>query len=50
MQSLELISSARVSVKELITHRFSFKEAEKAFSIVHKGEDGVIKAIISGIE
>ncbi|KAF8309569.1 xylitol dehydrogenase [Clavulina sp. PMI_390] len=50
--AIQLVASGKVDVKPLITHRFPFKEAIKAFdtSRTGKGPDGkgVIKAIIDG--
>lgn len=44
--ALELLQSEKVSVKELITHRFNFTDAERAFSTVRDREG--IKTIIRG--
>ncbi|KAE9972927.1 hypothetical protein BLS_002159 [Venturia inaequalis] len=44
--ALELLQSGKVSVKELITHRFDFEDAERAFNIVRDREG--IKTIIRG--
>ena len=32
--------------ERLVTHRFAFDQAERAFAVAHNYEDGVIKAII----
>jgi len=39
-----------VDVKKLITHRFKFEEAEKAFQTFLKPETGAIKIIIAGVD
>jgi L-iditol 2-dehydrogenase len=44
--AIELLRSKKVGVKELITHRFDFIEAERAFETVKKREG--IKSIIRG--
>lgn len=44
--AIDLVRKGAVSVKELITHRYSFSEAEKAFQAVSKREG--IKSIIYG--
>ncbi|KAF2139780.1 uncharacterized protein K452DRAFT_300284 [Aplosporella prunicola CBS 121167] len=44
--AIELVRKGAVSVKELVTHRFSFEEAEVAFQTVTKREG--IKCIIRG--
>ncbi|KAA6415180.1 MAG: xylitol dehydrogenase [Lasallia pustulata] len=46
--AVELVASGRVSVKELITRKVGFREAEKAFEDV-KGGKG-IKILIGGVE
>lgn len=43
--ALELISSRKVNVKELITHRFGLADTQKGFQLVAKAEDS-IKVII----
>jgi D-xylulose reductase len=50
--AIDLVSRGLIDLKTLITHRFTFDEAEKAFQTTRagKGEDGkpVIKAVIDG--
>jgi len=50
--AIKLVSSGRIDLKPLVTHRFPFKDAIEAFKTTRtgKGADGVgvIKAIISG--
>jgi len=43
--ALELISSRKVNVKELITHRFGLADTQKGFQLVAKAQDSV-KVII----
>ncbi|OGQ48337.1 MAG: alcohol dehydrogenase [Deltaproteobacteria bacterium RIFCSPLOWO2_02_44_9] len=44
-QSIELIANRRVNLKDMITHRFSLKEAAKGFQLVARAQDS-IKVII----
>jgi len=44
-QSIELIANRRVNLKDMITHRFSLKEAGKGFQLVARAQDS-IKVII----
>lgn len=44
--ALELVSSGRVNVRPLITHRFPLEELERAIRIVEERSENVIKAII----
>lgn len=48
--AVDLIASGRVNVKAMITHRFKFEDAKKAydFNIAHPGE--VVKTVIFGPE
>jgi len=50
--AIKLVSSGRLDLRPLVTHRFPFKDAIEAFKTTRagKGADGVgvIKAIISG--
>jgi len=39
-----------VDAKKLITHRFKFDEAERAFKTFLKPDEGAIKIIIGGVE
>lgn len=41
------MSSGRVNVKPLITHRFKLDEAQKAFETAHTGADGAIKVTLA---
>jgi L-iditol 2-dehydrogenase len=44
--AIEMISSDAVNVDRLVTHRFPLAEAKRAFDLVARYSDGVIKAII----
>lgn len=44
--AIELISTGRVNVKPLITHRFSLEEAAKAFETTRTGAGGAVKVVI----
>jgi L-iditol 2-dehydrogenase len=44
-QALQLITSGKVDVKKLITHRYSLSESQKAFEHAHTGQ-GAMKIII----
>jgi len=44
-ESIELVSSGRVKVEPLITHRFSLTEIAQAFDLV-QGKQDVVKAIV----
>lgn len=46
--AVDLVKSGRVNVKPLITNRFKFEEAEKAFELVKQAREDVIKVIIEG--
>lgn len=48
--AVELVASGKVDVKRLITNRFKFSEAEKAFELVKEGRTDVIKVIIEGVK
>jgi D-xylulose reductase len=46
--AIDLVASGRISVKELITGKVKFEDAESAFAQVKKGEG--IKLLIEGPE
>lgn len=46
--AVELVASGRIDVKRLITHRFRFEDAERAFELVKEGRTEVIKVVIAG--
>lgn len=47
---MDLVASGKVDVKPLITNRFKFEEAEKAFELVKSAQEGVFKVIIEGVQ
>lgn len=49
-QAVDLIGSGKIDVKRLITNRFKFEDAEKAFELVKQGKESVIKVIIEGVQ
>lgn len=48
--AVDLVASGRITPSKLITHRYKFTEAEKAFEVVKKGGEDVLKVLISGVE
>lgn len=44
--ALDLIEQKKIDVEQMITHRFDFKDTKKAFDMLTKYEDGVLKAMI----
>ncbi|KAF2640390.1 GroES-like protein [Massarina eburnea CBS 473.64] len=47
--AIQLVASGMIDVKRLITNRFKFEDAEKAFELVKKAEEGVFKVVIEGV-
>lgn len=47
--AVDMVASGQIDVKSLITHRFKFEEAEKAFELVKKGQEDVLKVVIEGV-
>jgi D-xylulose reductase len=47
---VDLVASGKVDVKRLITNRFKFEEAEKAFELVKSSQEGVFKVVIEGVQ
>lgn len=45
-RTIEMISHRQLKVKPLISHRFSFDDAGKGFSIAHARSDGAVKVLI----
>ena len=45
-EAIDLIASGKIDVSRMPTHRFTFEEAKKAFDLVDKYKDGVMKAMI----
>lgn len=48
--AVELVASGKIDVKKLITHRFKFEDAERAFELVKEGRTDVIKVVIEGVQ
>lgn len=48
--AIGLISSGKIKVKELITNRFPFEQAEEAFELVRQGRPDVFKVMIAGVD
>ncbi|KAF2156382.1 hypothetical protein K461DRAFT_275488 [Myriangium duriaei CBS 260.36] len=48
--AVELVASGKVQPSKLITHRFKFKEAEKAFETVKAGGEDTLKVLIEGVK
>lgn len=48
--AVELVGSGKIDVKRLITNRFKFEEAERAFELVKAGREDVLKVIIEGVQ
>ena len=44
---IELVSSGKLSLEPLITHRFPFAEAPAAYDLVRRGSNGLVKAVIT---
>ncbi len=45
-KAIDLISSKNVDLGFMVTHKFSFEDAEKAFDLVANYSEGVVKALI----
>lgn len=48
-RAVQLISDGKIQAKKLITHRFKFEEAEKAFELVKKAQEDTLKVVIEGV-
>ncbi|KAK7518318.1 chaperonin 10-like protein [Phyllosticta citriasiana] len=48
--AVDLVASGKVKVKELVTNRFKFEEAEQAFELVKAAKEGVFKVVIQGVQ
>jgi len=44
--ALDMMADGRISVSEMVTHRFSFERSKEAFDLVAAYGDGVLKAMI----
>lgn len=49
-QAVQLIASGKIQARRLITHRFKFEEAEKAFEVVRQAQENTLKVIIEGVQ
>ena len=45
-RTIPLVASGRISVADLITHRFPLTEADKAFALNAAYQDGVVKVVV----
>ncbi|MBR9998602.1 MAG: alcohol dehydrogenase catalytic domain-containing protein [Cyclobacteriaceae bacterium] len=45
-EALDLMSSGRIDISPMATHRFNFRDTKKAFDLVDAYHDGVMKAMI----
>jgi L-iditol 2-dehydrogenase len=45
-KSRDIFLTARAELETLVTHRLSIREAEKAFTLYERHEDGILKALI----
>ncbi len=45
-KAVRALASGKIYVKDMVTHRFPLKDITKAFQLVEKYKDGVIKAVI----
>ncbi len=48
-RAVDLVASGKVDPKRLVTHRFTFAQAEEAFRTVRNGGEGVLKVMIEGV-
>ncbi len=46
-EAIELVASGKIDVEKMVTHHFNLEETPKAFDLVEKYKDGVIKAMIN---
>ncbi|MFC2137420.1 alcohol dehydrogenase catalytic domain-containing protein [Bacteroidota bacterium] len=45
-EAIDAISSRKINIKRMVTHRFGFNDTKQAFDLVHNYHDGVMKAMI----
>ena len=43
---IEWVGSGKLNLRDIITHRFSFRDAQKAYETVRDRKDGAIKAVL----
>jgi threonine dehydrogenase-like Zn-dependent dehydrogenase len=43
---IDLVTSGTLDLKSLITHRFSLEDGRRAYELVGKREESVIKAVL----
>ncbi|KAI1610490.1 chaperonin 10-like protein [Exophiala viscosa] len=48
--AVDLISTGKIDVKKLITHRYKFEQSEEAFRKVKAREEGTLKVMIEGVQ
>lgn len=48
--AIDLVSSGKINVKPLVTHRFKLQEATQAFETAHTGANGAVKVMLSPAE
>ncbi len=44
--ALEMMNNGKINVRNMVTHRFPFKDTKEAFDLVAGYRDGVMKAMI----
>ena len=44
--ALEMMNNGKIDVRNMITHRFPFRNTKEAFDLVAGYQDGVMKAMI----
>ncbi|KAJ6439806.1 hypothetical protein O9K51_07697 [Purpureocillium lavendulum] len=49
-QAIQLIASGKIKPTKLITHRFGFDDADKAFETVKRAEENTLKVMIAGVQ
>lgn len=45
---INLVESGKITLEPLITHHLAFKDVKKGFMFMDKGEQGLIRAVVSG--
>jgi L-iditol 2-dehydrogenase len=46
-KSIDAAGSGKITLKDMITHRFKLKDIGKAFKVIENYEDGVMKAVVN---